>query len=265
MSTREDSTPERFHEAANDPAPVKLFTTEVNGEPMQTVNARHLHVFLGVGRDFTNWIKDQVVRARLVEHRDYVLEVFAEKGENPTGGRPRRECFLTIEAGKHIAMMAGTDKGFEVRDYFMECERRAKRAPALPDFSNPAAAARAWAEQFEQRERLARENEAQAGQLAIAAPKAAAYDAVAARDTLVTATQIGQKFGMSGIAFNKILDGWEVYSMGTKRARVFRQWFMDKGFGLLRETPSGHSQPLFTKTGEQWAVERLVSEGYTEK
>lgn len=87
---------------------------------------------------------------------------FAKDGENqrPTGGRPRRECYLTLEAAKHIAMLAGTEKGFDVREYFIECERRAKRGLALPDFSNPAAAARAWAEQFERRERLELENKA---------------------------------------------------------------------------------------------------------
>lgn len=94
------------------------------GASVQTVNARDLHAFLGVARDFSNWIKDQLERARLTQGRDF--EVFAEKGENPTGGRPRTDYFLTLDAAKHVAMMAGTDKGFEVRDYFLECERRAK-------------------------------------------------------------------------------------------------------------------------------------------
>lgn len=254
---------ERFREAANDAAPLALIARQIGDRTVQTVNGRELHAFLGLARDFNQWMREQIDRARLLAGRDYVS--YEDVG-NPVGGRPRRECALTLDAAKHVAMMSGSDRGFEVRDYFIECERRAQAlALSLPDFSNPAAAARAWAEQFEQRERLALENQAQAEQLAIVGPKAAAYDAVASRDTLVTATQIGQKFGLSGIAFNRILDGWQVYGQGTKRARVFRQWFMDKGYGLLRETDSGHSQPLFTKAGEQWAVEKLVSEGYNTK
>ena len=96
----------------------------IGGEMKQMVNARELHEFLEVGKDFTSWMKVQIERARLVEDRDFV--VFTQKGENLKGGRPTAEYHLTIDASKHVAMMSGTDKGFEVRDYFLECERRAK-------------------------------------------------------------------------------------------------------------------------------------------
>lgn len=95
------------------------------GASVQTVNARDLHGFLGVSKDFSDWIKVQIERARLNEGQHYATGVFPQKGENP-GGRPRTEYFLTLDAAKHIAMMCGTDKGFEVRDYFIECERRAQ-------------------------------------------------------------------------------------------------------------------------------------------
>src|SRR5690606_28048169 len=52
------------------------------------------------------------------------------------------EYHLTIEAGKHIAMMSGTDKGFEVRDYFIECERLAMEpAKAVAQVADPRTAA----------------------------------------------------------------------------------------------------------------------------
>jgi phage antirepressor YoqD-like protein len=66
-------------------------------------------------------------RARLVENRDYL--VVPQKGEQQFQGvKDRIDYFLTLEAGKHFAMMSNTDKGFEVREYFIECERRAKSA-----------------------------------------------------------------------------------------------------------------------------------------
>lgn len=98
----------------------------IGADAVQTVNARELHQFLGVARDFSNWIKDQLDRARLKENRDFVIS--AEKGEN--SGRPRTDYHLTLEAAKHVAMMSGTDKGFEIRDYFIECERQAKNPGA---------------------------------------------------------------------------------------------------------------------------------------
>jgi len=122
----------------------------MGGAKANAVNARDLHAFLEVGKDFSNWIKVQIERARLVEHRDF--EVFALLGEN-SGGRPRTEYALTLDAGKHIAMMSGTDRGFEVREYFIECERRAQGpVHALLAMSQP--------EMLEMAAGLAREEEA---------------------------------------------------------------------------------------------------------
>lgn len=89
--------------------------------------------------------------------------------------------------------------------------------------------------------------EQQQAQLALAAPKVNFFDKVVERTTLMTATQVAQKLG--------------IYAMGVKRARVFKQWVIDKGLGELKQTELGYSQPLFTTAGEAWIVERLTSEG----
>lgn len=101
----------------------------------------------------------------------------------------------------------------------------------------------------------------QARQLEIAAPKVQYFDAVVERSTLLNATQVAQKLRMSAMAMNKMLDALDVYSHGVKRARVFKQWFIDKGLGELKQTDLGFSQPMFTTKGEAWVIERLVSEG----
>jgi len=101
----------------------------------------------------------------------------------------------------------------------------------------------------------------QARQLELAAPKVQYFDTVVERSTLLNATQVAQKLGMSAMAMNKHLDQLNVYSRGVKRARVFQQWFVDKGFGELKQTELGFSQPMFTTKGEAWVIEKLVSEG----
>lgn len=75
-----------------------------SGASPNAVNARGLHGALGVGRDFSSWVKDQITRARLVEHRDF--EVFPEMGEKSMG-RPAKEYAIALDAAKHVAMMAG--------------------------------------------------------------------------------------------------------------------------------------------------------------
>lgn len=109
--------------------------------------------------------------------------------------------------------------------------------------------------------RLAQLAEEQAQQLALAAPKVNFFDKVVERTTLMTATQVAQKLGMSAIKLNKHLDELGIYALGVKRARVFKQWVIDKGLGELKQTELGYSQPLFTTAGEAWIVERLTSEG----
>jgi len=86
------------------------------GKP--TVNARELHVFLEVKRDFSNWIKDQIDRARLIEDRDYVSR--AEKGERAIGGTTRIEYHLGLDAADHICMLSQTEKGHTCRQYFID-------------------------------------------------------------------------------------------------------------------------------------------------
>lgn len=101
----------------------------------------------------------------------------------------------------------------------------------------------------------------QARQLELAAPKVQYFDKVVDRSTLLNATQVAQKLGMSAVAMNKLLDDLDVYSRNVKRARVFKQWFIDAGYGELKQTELGFSQPMFTTKGEAWAIEKLVSEG----
>lgn len=101
----------------------------------------------------------------------------------------------------------------------------------------------------------------QAKQLELAAPKIQYFDTVVERSTLLNATQVAQKIGLSAIAMNKALDQLGVYSRGVKRARVFQQWFIDQGLGELKQTDLGYSQPMFTTKGEAWVIRKLVSEG----
>lgn len=131
-------------------------------------------------------------------------------------------------------------------------ELEAQAAPALPQ--TWAQALRLAAEQAEQLEQ-------QQAQLALAAPKVNFYDTVVERTGLMTASQVGQKLGMSAIKLNKRLEDLRVYSRNVKRARIFQQWVLDKRYGLLKQTEQGYSQPLFTTAGEAWIVERLTSEG----
>ncbi|MDM9583070.1 hypothetical protein [Nostoc sp. GT001] len=62
-----------------------------------------------------------------VENEDYMLRHLAESAPDK-GLTHRDDIWLSCNCLKEMAMMAGTEKGKEVRQYFLECEILAKQA-----------------------------------------------------------------------------------------------------------------------------------------
>ena len=106
---------------------ISLTQSAINGELQQTVNARELHAFLESKQDFSTWIKKKLERLRLQENKDFCTapQIY---GTANGGSAERLEYFITLDTAKHIAMMENTDSGFEVRDYFIECEKKLREA-----------------------------------------------------------------------------------------------------------------------------------------
>ena len=113
---------------------VKIYNTvKIGNEEVNAVNARDLHKALDSKKDFSSWIKARIDKLGLVESRDY--GVFTQMGENLSGGRPAKEYVVTIDIAKHLAMIEMTDKGRQVREYFIECEKQLKQIQ--PQFKLP--------------------------------------------------------------------------------------------------------------------------------
>jgi anti-repressor protein len=106
---------------------IPVVSRPVGSETIQTVNARQLHQFLCVGKDFSNWIKDRIESFGFVENQDFVI--FANSGEK---GRPSKEYALTLDMAKELSMVERNAKGKQARQYFIECERQAKEQAAAP-------------------------------------------------------------------------------------------------------------------------------------
>jgi phage anti-repressor protein len=112
---------------------IPVLETDIGGISVFAVVARDLYKGLGVRKDFTDWVKQQIKRLRMIPDRDFRTE------PPPPGGTST--YWFTLDIAKHIAMMTNTARGFSVREYFLECERRVlgkSRAEPLQQ--------RAWAE-----------------------------------------------------------------------------------------------------------------------
>ncbi len=92
----------------------------------QIVNARELHQFLDVGKEFANWIKDRINQYGFIENEDF--EVFANFGKNSKGGRPSKEYAISLDMAKELSMVERNEKGKRARRYFIECEKHMRKS-----------------------------------------------------------------------------------------------------------------------------------------
>lgn len=114
---------------------------------IQAVDAKELYQKLGLhNANWKRWhinnIKENPFATEGVDYQGFIIMMSGNETQN---------YLLSIDFAKKLAMQVKTEKGEQVRDYFLECERKMQH-PALPDFTNPADAAIAWAEQYRAKE-----------------------------------------------------------------------------------------------------------------
>lgn len=136
-----------------------------------------------------------------------------------------------------------------VVDRWIELEKSGA-TPALPDFTNPAAAARAWADQYEQVQHLQ--------------PLAKVAERIASAVGLRTISEVGK---INGIGPRKLFD------VLRDRSIIFRcrgEWvpyqdYIDSGYFVVKEQPYEDSEGIprlrkqiyVTGKGETWIAKRL--------
>ena len=100
----------------------------------QAVNARELHGFLEVGKDFSNWIKGRISKYDFIEGVDFIR--VAKNGVGTNQGFQAIEYAITVTMAKELAMVENNKHGKAVRKYFIECERQAKQASIAPQITS---------------------------------------------------------------------------------------------------------------------------------
>ena len=87
----------------------------------QLVSARELYKGLGVRTRFSQWTVQNFKHFR--EGFDFSSVVTTTQQNQYGGIKELQDYALSVEMAKHIAMMSGTDKGYEIRDYFIQVEK----------------------------------------------------------------------------------------------------------------------------------------------
>lgn len=152
-----------------------------------TLSARELHEFLGVETPFKKWF------GRMCEYGfdteiDY-QEVMDKIVQNPLGGRPATDYQITIDMAKEIAMLQRSEKGKQVRQYFISLEKKWNS----PEFVMK----RALEYSHKQVERLMLENEELKSKAFFADTVSASEDSILIGQLAKIISQNGHKIGQN--------------------------------------------------------------------
>lgn len=95
--------------------------------------------------------------------------------------------------------------------------------------------------------------------LALQAPKVEFYDKMIDCTDLSSATQVASKYNLTARELNSMLFDLDVYSRGVdpKKGKVFRKWFIQYGYGVMKHNVVYGIQPMFTAKGEQWIFDNI--------
>ena len=99
---------------------IPVFNGLIQNQPVQLCNARELHAFLEIKNKYADWIKDRISEYGFIQDEDYFI--ITER----TNGRPRKEYHITLDMGKELGMVERNERGRQIRQYFIRCERTLK-------------------------------------------------------------------------------------------------------------------------------------------
>lgn len=199
----------------------------------QLVSARDLHKELNIKTRFSLWTKQNFKYFK--KEIDFTPVVVTTEVPNNGGFQVMelQDYALTLDMAKHIAMMAGTDKGFEVRDYFIQVEK-AWNSPEMV-MKRALSYANIKVEKLET-------------QIESMQPKIDYYDNVMKNPCLISTTEIAKRYGWGAVTLHKKLhelgviyrkgNVWHVYAKYAKSEYADRQENA-KGAGTLKWTYKG--------------------------
>ena len=99
---------------------IPVFNGLIQNQPVQLCNARELHAFVESKQQYTDWIKNRISEYGFIQDEDYFI--ITER----TNGRPRKEYHITLDMGKELGMVERNERGRQIRQYFIRCERTLK-------------------------------------------------------------------------------------------------------------------------------------------
>lgn len=170
-----------------------------------TLSARELHEFLGIKTSFKDWFP-RMCEYGFNESQDFnplKNERVQFEGDRQVK-RTVQDYQITLDMAKEIAMIQRSEKGKQIRQYFLELERKWNSPEAVMNRALEYSRKQVQA-LLQTNEKLELENKMKDQQLNELKPKADYYDQILQSKSLVLISQIAKDYGYGAPTMNKKL------------------------------------------------------------
>lgn len=229
----------------------ELLKIDTSNAERITVSARDLHEALEVKTQFKDWFP------RMCEYGFEDGKDFCSFLSESTGGRPSQDAQITVDMAKEIAMLQRTEKGKEVRKYFIQVEK---------EWNSPE---RVMARALEIAHKTIATLELKNNEMK---PKALFADAVASSKTSILIGQLAKILTQNGyqIGQNRLFE--KLRSEGFLSSRKGADWnmpqqrYVEQGLFEIKESThiDGNGVNVTTKTvkvtgkGQQYFINKFL-------
>lgn len=230
-------------------------TLNDNHEPV--VSGRQLHEALGVNSNYTTWF-DRMTDYGFTLNQDYVL-LSNFGNQTGRGGHNRVDHIIKLDMAKEIAMIQRTERGKQVRQYFIQVEK---------DFNSP--------EKIMARALLMADKKVHQLEAKIEAdrPKVLFAEAVSASHSSILVGEFAKLLKQNGVDMgaNRLFSWLRAHGYLIKRNG--RDWNMptqksvEMGLIRVKETSITHADghitvsktPLVTGKGQQYFINKFLNQ-----
>lgn len=231
-------------------------TLNDNHEPV--VSGRQLHEALGVKTPYSMWF-DRMVEYGFTENQDFLLNNFVK--QTGRGGHNKVDHVIKLDMAKEIAMIQRTERGKQVRQYFIQVEK---------DFNSPEKImARALLMADQKVHKLEAQIEADKPKVLFADAVSASHTSILVGDLAKLISQNGFKIGANRL-FSWLRDNGYLIKKRGASWNMPTQKSMELGLFEIKETNIQHADghisinktSKVTGKGQQYFINKFLNQEY---
>lgn len=234
----------------------ELINVTLNDSHEPVVSGRQLHEALEVKTPYSMWF-DRMVEYGFTENQDFLLNNFVK--QTGRGGHNKVDHIIKLDMAKEIAMIQRTDKGKEVRQYFIQVEK---------DFNSPEKImARALLMADQKVNKLEAQIEADKPKVLFADAVSASHTSILVGDLAKLISQNGYKIGGNRLFVWLRENGYLIKRKGSDWNMPTQRSMEMKLFEIKESTithPDGHisvsKTVKVTGKGQQYFINKFLNE-----